>query len=102
MARIRFSKTHGLEKPQGLFQPYGEPILADGHAIFWTYSDSRTGSLLEALVSGQDGPIITVNQGPNKLPVYLPVYPPFTMTNSPDVLQLEAWGGGPVPPGVSQ
>jgi hypothetical protein len=32
----------------------------------------------------------------------LQTYPPFTTTNSPDVFQPEAWGGGPVPPGVPQ
>jgi prepilin-type N-terminal cleavage/methylation domain-containing protein len=71
--------------------------FADGHAIFWTYSDPRTGSMLEGMMGGQAGRI-------NRNPLYgkLPVYPPFTMTNSPDVFQLEAWGGGPVPPGVSQ
>ena len=43
--------------------------FADGHAIFWTYTDPR---------SGIGGPA----------------------PNSPDVYQLEAWSGGPVPPDV--
>jgi len=47
--------------------------FADGHAIFWRYSDRRTGDRST----------------------------PFT-PNSPDVYQLEAWSGGPVPPGVAQ
>jgi len=50
--------------------------FADGHAIFWTYSDTRTGSLKEA-ASAHIGALDT---------------------NSPDVFQLMAWSGGPVPP----
>ncbi|HEY8751252.1 MAG TPA: DUF1559 domain-containing protein [Tepidisphaeraceae bacterium] len=64
----------------------GTPIsFADGHAIFWKYSDPRTANILETLlVPGFSGP------GGSVAP------------NSPDVYQLEAWSGGQVPPGVSQ
>ena len=67
--------------------------FADGHAIFWTYSDPRTGSLIEGLYS-----LRIAHVPPSKLPSFAP----YTLTNSPDVFQLEAWGGGPLPPGASQ
>jgi len=55
--------------------------FADGHAIFWKYSDPRTANILESLlVPGFFGPGGAV------------------APNSPDVYQLEAWSGGPVPP----
>ena len=54
--------------------------FADGHAIFWVYADPRTGSLAELESTGQ-----LVNG---------------FMANSPDVYQLEAWSGGPVPKGA--
>jgi hypothetical protein len=47
--------------------------FADGHAIFWPYHDWRTGDRWQSAAP-----------------------------NSPDVYQLEAWSGGPVPPGVAQ
>jgi type II secretory pathway pseudopilin PulG len=50
--------------------------FADGHAIFWTYSDPRTGNLREA-AAAHIGALDT---------------------NSPDVFQLMAWSGGPLPP----
>ena len=50
--------------------------FADGHAIFWVYSDTRTGNLREA-VAARIGALDT---------------------NSPDVFQLMAWSGGPLPP----
>jgi type II secretory pathway pseudopilin PulG len=50
--------------------------FADGHAIFWTYSDTRTGNLQEASAA--------------RLGTLL--------TNSPDVFQLMSWSGGPMPP----
>jgi len=50
--------------------------FADGHAIFWTYSDPRTGNLREA-AAARIGALDT---------------------NSPDVFQLMAWSGGPMPP----
>jgi type II secretory pathway pseudopilin PulG len=55
--------------------------FADGHAIFWPYTDPRTGTIEEALKALPPG---TKDLGPN----------------SPDVFQLEAWSGGPVPLGV--
>ena len=53
--------------------------FADGHAIFWKYSDPRTGRLVAMWQQGSP-----------------------SSANSPDVYQLEAWSGGPVPPGVDQ
>ena len=50
--------------------------FADGHAIFWSYSDTRTGNLKEAAAAGIGA----------------------LDTNSPDVFQLMAWSGGPLPP----
>jgi len=65
--------------------------FADGHAIFWQYSDTRTGSLQESFASGLNGPLYTNGQVTplNKFPF---------LTNSPDVFQLMAWSGGPLPP----
>ena len=63
----------------------------DGHAVFWQYSDSRLGNVAESLFQGLASQ--TDLQGNvTKLT--------DALTNSPDVFQLEAWSGGPVPPGV--
>jgi Tfp pilus assembly protein FimT len=67
--------------------------FADGHAIFWPYSDPRTGNLLEAAWAGLTGPI-TYDA------LHHPVFPGDVAPNSPDVYQLEAWSGGPAPLGV--
>jgi len=65
--------------------------FADGHAVFWQYSDSRLGNVAESLFQGLASQ--TDLQGNvTKLT--------DALTNSPDVFQLEAWSGGPVPPGV--
>ncbi|HEY8751364.1 MAG TPA: DUF1559 domain-containing protein [Tepidisphaeraceae bacterium] len=69
--------------------------FADGHAMFWKYSDPRTGVLIEGVMSGLYGSIKT-------LPNMPPFYPQDVMINSTDVSQLEAWAGGLSPPGVSQ
>jgi type II secretory pathway pseudopilin PulG len=69
--------------------------FADGHAVFWTYSDSRTGKLVAGLLHGDYGPVQISTSGAS-------TYPNAAMTNSPDILQLEAWSGGPVPQGASQ
>ena len=50
--------------------------FADGHAIYWQFADSVTSQL------GRNGTLF----GPRP--------------TSPDFLQLQAWSGGPVPPGV--
>jgi len=65
--------------------------FADGHAIFWQYSDTRTGNLQESFTAGLNGPMyVNGNAVPlNKFPF---------LTNSPDVFQLMAWSGGPLPP----
>jgi type II secretory pathway pseudopilin PulG len=69
--------------------------FADGHAIFWTYVDPRTSTLLTATASGINNTVITINgTETTKADDILP--------NSPDLYQLEAWSGGPVPTGVSQ
>ena len=67
--------------------------FADGHAIFWQYSDSRLGNVAESLFQGLASQ--TDLQGNvTKLT--------DALANSPDVFQLEAWSGGPVPRGVTQ
>ena len=58
--------------------------FADGHAIFWPYTDSRTGTI--AMLAGRGGggsdQWFTVDNN---------------LTRDIDVYQLEAWSGGPVP-----
>jgi type II secretory pathway pseudopilin PulG len=56
--------------------------FADGHALFWLYTDPRTGTIVEDFWSGTSTSV--------------------TAPNSPDVYQLEAWSGGPVPPNTTQ
>jgi len=62
--------------------------FADGHAIFWTYADPRTSQILNA------GSTTPPNTG-------LAVISAGALTSS-DVLQMEAWSGGPIPPGIQQ
>ncbi len=59
--------------------------FADGHAEFWRYADPRTGSISSGINITSDP------QGKFH-------YPPAYIRNSPDVPQLEAWSGGPIPP----
>jgi len=67
----------------------GTPIsFADGHAIFWQYSDPRTAVILGAGTNN--------NQSGTQLTI-----PPGALGTS-DALQIEAWSGGPVPPGILQ
>jgi type II secretory pathway pseudopilin PulG len=54
--------------------------FADGHALFWQYTDPRTTNIMEAAWSGTG----------------------VGSPNSPDVYQLEAWSGGPVPLNATQ
>jgi len=62
--------------------------FADGHAIFWNYGDARTSAIRQAnQISHEPGFLNTID--PNALA-------------SVDAYQLEAWSGGPVPPGVQQ
>jgi type II secretory pathway pseudopilin PulG len=61
--------------------------FADGHAIFWQYSDPRTGNLIESAW--------TLKGSGSEFPTAL-------APNSPDVYQLEAWSGGPMPPPIPQ
>ena len=54
----------------------GETLsFADGHAIFWQYADSRTAIIERTSLT-------------------------MTLGRSIDLYQLEAWSGGPIPPGV--
>lgn len=62
--------------------------FTDGHAVFWKYSDPRVQSLL------------STNPQPSGVPPILP--PSANVVNSSDLTQLEAWSGGPVPPGAIQ
>jgi prepilin-type N-terminal cleavage/methylation domain-containing protein len=64
--------------------------FADGHAIFWSYGDPKTSA-----IRGAPGNIPDPQTG---AAVFLD--PNILITS--DVLQLEAWSGGPVPPGVRQ
>ena len=67
----------------------GETIsFADGHAIYWQYSDARTGRIAKVADRSAPGGGITVLAN--------------TMARSQDLYQLEAWSAGPVPPGFSQ
>ncbi|HEY8748428.1 MAG TPA: type II secretion system protein [Tepidisphaeraceae bacterium] len=70
--------------------------FADGHAVFWEYADSRTSQIIASggrnvisIPAGSSGSGNAYLKGPGGLP------------NSPDVMQLEAWSGGPIPPGVT-
>jgi type II secretory pathway pseudopilin PulG len=62
--------------------------FADGHAVFWQYSDARTGNLMQLTLSGPS----PVNAAGVRS------FPNSYLADSQDVLQLEAWSGGPVPP----
>jgi prepilin-type N-terminal cleavage/methylation domain-containing protein len=59
--------------------------FADGHAIFWQYSDPRTGGLIQSAYAMMKS-----------------MSPSAMAPNSPDIYQLEAWSGGPVPPAIPQ
>jgi type II secretory pathway pseudopilin PulG len=67
--------------------------FADGHAIFWEYTDARTGNLVESTWGGLNGQPVIDATGKK-------TYPSAYNPNSPDVYQLEAWSGGPVPPDI--
>jgi type II secretory pathway pseudopilin PulG len=92
--RFSFLSIPGVNHAAAFGSATGSAIsFADGHAIFWQYIDPRTGRY----VSGGGSPT----------PVYYPsasngryVQPPGGPPSAPDVYQLEAWSGGPVPPGV--
>jgi hypothetical protein len=73
--------------------------FADGHAIFWKYSDARVGNLVESAWAGLLGPTYLVS--PQDVRYRWPVGG-FVAPNSPDLFQLEAWSGGPMPPNVDQ
>jgi hypothetical protein len=73
--------------------------FADGHAVFWTYTDPRVANLAEESVSGQLNSTNVTNSNPNAPPQLVTATGLFA-PNSPDLYQLEAWSGGPVPPGA--
>jgi hypothetical protein len=93
--RFAFNSIPGINHTGANSQAAGCTIsFADGHAIFWEYADPRTsrivaGGALSAVIAPSNGNNAYV-QGPGGAP------------NSPDVYQLEAWSGGPVPPGACQ
>ena len=65
----------------------GETIsFADGHVIYWPYADPRTGTIAMVAERGGHG------AGGSDLQ--------NIMGRSIDLYQLEAWSGGPVPPGT--
>jgi prepilin-type N-terminal cleavage/methylation domain-containing protein len=71
----------------------GTPIsFADGHAIFWTYADPRTSQILKNAVA----------RGSDASGAPTPTYLLPTLSGGADMFQLEAWSGGPIPPGFSQ
>lgn len=77
--------------------------FVDGHVIFWRYSDYRTGTF------ARSGTVYNIASTGYQY-ISQPPYPagqnyifsggiangPY---NSPDLYQLEAWSGGPIPPG---
>ena len=82
LAILPSTGTPGANHKDGSGRGVGTGIsFADGHAIFWKYSDERTGKML---------------QSAKEMP------PVYATPNSPDAYQLEAWSGGPVPPNVAQ
>jgi hypothetical protein len=70
--------------------------FADGHAIFWQYADPRTGNLLTDWGNGNRTFGYTDSYD------FARVVGAGVDANSPDVFQLEAWSGGPVPQGITQ
>jgi prepilin-type N-terminal cleavage/methylation domain-containing protein len=66
--------------------------FVDGHAIFWQYADGQTSKYPGVMAQPQGWAFAPGTIGP-----------PFPLqVNSPDTYQLEAWSGGPIPPGVAQ
>jgi len=68
--------------------------FADGHAIFWQYTDPRVGNLAEFIGGG--GNRATAVAGGKTITITVGV-----AVNSPDLYQLEAWSGGQVPPNAT-
>ena len=93
--KLGFNSTPGINH---MSKPGGAAgctlSFADGHAVFWEYSDPKT----SMIVAGGGRNVITVPLGGSN------AYPkgPGGAGGSPDVMQLEAWSGGPVPPGSRQ
>lgn len=71
---FKFNTAPGKYHPLGLSN--GTPIsFIDGHVLFWQFADVRTATYVS------------------------PTAIPFV--SNPDVTQLAAWSGGPVPPGAT-
>ena len=70
--------------------------FADGHAIFWNYADHRTAEIAANGTRDQPMAVPTpvMPNPPNGINLLQP--------NNADLRQLEAWSGGPPPPGVAQ
>ena len=80
-------------RQQGLRGGHGD-LLRRRTRRFWEYSDPRTGNLVESTWGGLlNGTPVIDAQGRK-------TYPSAYNPNSPDIYQLEAWSGGPVPPDV--
>ena len=94
--RFAFNSTPGINHITRMGGSAGCTMsFADGHALFWEYSDSRTSQIVAS--GGQN--VISMPSGTNNAFFKGPGGAP----GSPDVYQLEAWSGGkPVPPGVCQ
>ena len=79
--------------------------FADGHAIFWQYASSSSAEIAAknlqnkpATVTQYQSPYFPANQGQRY------IWPGGIVggpEQSPDLYQLEAWSGGPIPPGVA-
>jgi prepilin-type N-terminal cleavage/methylation domain-containing protein len=61
--------------------------FADGHAMYYQYSDPATAAIASASTSNPSGGQVVI---------------PTDALFSSDVKQIEAWSGGPAPPGVLQ
>jgi len=91
--RWSFMSVPGINHATTLGGPSGSVIsFADGHAVFWQYIDPRTGRFVSG--GGQTTIYYAAPANYNSIPGGRPF--------APDVYQLEAWSGGPVPPGVMQ
>jgi prepilin-type N-terminal cleavage/methylation domain-containing protein len=66
--------------------------FVDGHAIFWQYMDWQTNQYPDVMPQGTEWNSTQITIGP----------PAPIQSGSPDIYQLEAWSGGPIPPGVMQ
>lgn len=93
--KYAFNSTPGINHVTRMGSSAGCTLsFADGHAIFWGYADPKTSQIIAS--GGQN--VITVPAASGNALLKGAGGAP----NSPDVFQLEAWSGGPVPPGACQ